>query len=150
MTLMLAGFLAGSALFAAAPNYSDWTPTNGKLKKTFPGLITVKDGVMTLKGIPDKEWIMFNYIGVKSEEGKTIRITFKASGKGKVHAGYFGYREKYSLAKSESKVLALEEKEKDFKLEFPLIPAVKIVRARFNIAPGSEINISNFKAEIVK
>ena len=148
MTFFVASLLAGTTFFAAAPVMKEWTETEPNLRKKHPGIIAHENGTMTLKGIPGKSWCMFHYIGVKAEQGKTICITFTASGKGKVYAGYFGYHTGYNLAKSEAKQFTLTEKPTEYKLEFPLDPKVKIVRSRFNLTPDSEINVSDFKVEI--
>ena len=148
MIFFAAMLLAGTTLFAGAPVMKEWTATEPHLEKKNPGIITHQNGIMTLKGIPGKSWCMFHYIGVKSEQGKTISITFTAAGKGKVYAGYFGYQSGYNLAKSEAKLFTLTEKPTEYKLEFPLDQKVKIVRSRFNLTPDSEINISDFKVEI--
>ncbi|MBR2439377.1 MAG: hypothetical protein IKB25_04210 [Lentisphaeria bacterium] len=149
LTLVIAGLVAGTTLFAA-PLSRNFTPTKGRsLFKEQPGIFVETKDSTTLKGIKGgKLWTMFDAKGIKSETGKTICITFKASGKGAVNAGYYGYVKGYSLAKTESKPLKLADKAADFKLEFPLVPNVKIVRPKFDVFPDAEITISDFKVEI--
>ena len=145
---ILSGLMLGSAIFAAPSEFSGWCPTQGDVKTKNPEVVKLAEKSMTLKGIKGREWIMFKAGGIKSEKGTTISITFTAAGKGKVFAGYYGYRQGFSLSKAEDTPLLLTDKPTAFKLEFPLVSSVKIVRPRFRISPDAEITVSNHKVEI--
>lgn len=147
LTLIIAGLVAGTALFAGTINGS-FTPANSEVKKKHPDSFVSTKDQLVLKGIPGMTWMAFDTTGIKSEQGKTICITLTAKGKGKVYAGYYGYRSGFSLEKQEDKLLTLTDKPTEFKLEFPLAQTVKIVRPRFRVTPDSEITVTDIKAEI--
>ena len=147
LAFIFSGLIAGATLFAGTINGS-FIPTNSDVKKKYPGSFVKAKDQLILKGIPGMTWMAFDTTGIKSEQGKTICITVTAKGKGKVYAGYYGYRGGFNLEKQEDKLLMLTDKPIEFKLEFPLASTVKIVRPRFRVTPDSEITVTDIKAEI--
>ena len=147
IVLTIAGLIAGTTLFAGTITESFTSTDSGFVKKN-PGIFTKTKDQMTMKGVQGRTWTVFDYIGIKSEKGSKIYITMTAKGKGKIFAGYFGYKSGYNCVKQEDKELTLTDKPTEIKLEFPLSPAVKIVRPRFRITPGSEICVTDFKVEV--
>ena len=146
--LTVIGILAGTVAFAASDFTNGWVPTSGEISSKHATAYSRSKDKMILKGIEGKDWTMFYSFQIKSEPGKKAVITFSASGKGKVFAGYFGYITGFTFKRTEEKPLNLTEKPQQFSLEFPIVKDVNIIRPKFRMTPGSEVEITNFKAEI--
>lgn len=135
---------------AAETSFKKWTIADVKVRKNIANYVSLKDGVLKLDGTA----VSFNYFkldAIPVNHGCRVIISGKAAGKGSVNIGYMGYLDKNFRGTSRDyKKFILNAQPKSFKYEF-IIRDVKTgtIRPSFIVAKNSEVNISDYKVEVI-
>jgi len=143
----IVGMMSGVLLYGAG-SFDGWGPTAGDFKRAHPDAISIGKDQMVLKGIPEKEWILFRVAPTETQGKKQVSIVFKAFGKGKVSVGFFGYRKGFAFVGQDASEIELKDKAAEYKLNLPVRAGMNLVRPKIHVKPNAEITITDFRLEV--
>lgn len=135
----------------AAENFKNWTPTNGSLQKKNPGMLALsqKNTNIALNGITGINWILFRPSPAKVAAGNTVKITIKASGKGKLGFGYYEYHSGFNSNGSQNSWAELSEDAKEFTASFAIKHKnTTLVRPRFVIPANCQAKVTEYSLKV--
>lgn len=135
----------------AAENFKNWTPTNGSLQKKNPGMLKLsqQNTNITLNGITGTNWILFRPSPAKVAAGNTVKITIKASGKGKLGFGYYEYHSGFNSNGTQNSWAELTEEAKEFTATFAIKHKnTTLVRPRFVVPANCQAKVTEYSLKV--
>lgn len=130
--------------------FAAWCIADMNLRKETAKYIFKTEKDVTIKS-GGKSFLFFDPSETPVKKGQKVQVTFKARGKGSANAGFISYVSGWQGAKVVTRKFELNEFERSFGFVFEIgDEKANIVRSAFEIFPGIELTVSNFKLVVQK